>query len=188
KAEPASIAARLIAASGPQPARNLPALDDPQMAPLRALLEDATVRKTAQNGKFDELVLRNVGVRLKGLDFDTMLASYVLGPGRRPPGLDVLGLEFLGHTLTTLQELCGRGKDALPFDQIPVECARDFSCEYADTTWQLREIFEPQLDTLQLTGLFREVEMPLIVVLAEMEWSAAPIDPPWFPTLHHPLH
>src|SRR6185312_16220528 len=81
KAEPASIAGRAIsqrAHDEAQRIRNLPSIMDPAMAPLRELLEDPTVRKTAQNAKFDLLVLRSAGVELKGLEFDTMIASYVL--------------------------------------------------------------------------------------------------------------
>ena len=93
-AQPTSIAARLLA-EGTASVRNLPSLDSAAMAPLRDLLEDDAVRKTAQNAKSDILTLRRVGVTLRGLDFDTMLASYVLDPGRRSHGLDVLALEFL---------------------------------------------------------------------------------------------
>ena len=176
KAEPASIAARALVKTGPQRVRNLPPLSDPAMAPLRALLEDATVSKTAHNAKYDMLVLRGAGVELRGLDFDTMIASYVLDPGRRSHGLDQLGLEFLRHKLTSFEDLCGRGKDLIPFDQVPVECARDYSCEEVDVTWQLRGIFEPELVGLQLISLFRDVEMPLVRVLAEMEWHGVTID------------
>lgn len=183
KAEPASIAARALASGGSQRARNLPELTDPRMAPLRELLEDASVRKTAQNAKFDLLVLRRAGVTLRGVDFDTMLASYVLDPGRRAHGLDVLSLEFLSRKLTTFEELCGKGKDAIPFDQVPIDCARDYACEDADVTWQLREAFEPQLDTLHLRRLLDEVELPLVRVLAEMEWQGIAIDIKWFRAL-----
>jgi DNA polymerase I len=183
KAEPSSIAARALATGGSRRVRNLPALSDPAMAPLRALLEDPTVSKTAQNAKFDLLVLRGAGVELRGLEFDTMIASYVLDPGRRSHGLDLLALEFLNHKITTLSDLCGRGKDVVPYDQVPVECARDYSCEDADITWQVRSIFEPQMETLQLSPLFREVEMPLVRVLAEMEWNGVAIDITWFRTL-----
>jgi DNA polymerase-1 len=181
-AKPASIAARALAA-GPQRVRNLPPLTDPEMAPLRALLEDPAVRKTAQNAKYDLLVLRGAGVELRGLDFDTMIASYVLDPGRRAHGLDLLALEFLGHKMTSFEELCGKGKDMIPFDEVPIECARDYSCEDADMTWRLRGVFEPQLDALQLTPLFRDVEMPLVCVLEEMEWSGIAIDTDWFASL-----
>ena len=77
------------------------------MKPLRDVLEDASIRKTAHNAKFDLLLLRSLGIQLAGLDFDTMLASYVLDPGRRSHGLDVLSLEFLDHTMTSYADLCG---------------------------------------------------------------------------------
>ena len=183
KSEPTSIAARALAGAGRQRVRNLPPISDPSMAPLRALLEDPTVSKTVQNAKYDLLVLRGAGIELRGLDFDTMVASYVLDPGRRSHGLDLLALEFLGQKVTSLAELCGRGKEMIPYDQVPVECARDYSCEDADLTWRLRGIFEPQLESLQLARLFREVEMPLVGVLAEMEWNGVAIDVDWFRTL-----
>jgi DNA polymerase-1 len=183
KPEPSSIAARALASAGRQRVRNLPPISDPAMAPLRALLEDPTISKTLQNAKFDLLVLRGAGIDLRGLDFDTMVASYVLDPGRRSHGLDLLALEFLGHKMTTFAELCGRGKEMIPYDQIPVECARDYSCEDADFTWQLRGLFEPQMETLQLARLFRDVEMPLVSVLAEMEWTGVAIDVAWFRAL-----
>ncbi|HEV8217733.1 MAG TPA: DNA polymerase I [Gemmatimonadaceae bacterium] len=181
-AEPTSIAARALAQGAPR-IKNLPALDDSAMKPLVELLEDATVKKTAQNAKFDLLVLRSAGITLRGLDFDTMIASYVLDPGRRSHGLDLLALEFLNQKMTSFEDLCGKGKEAIPYDQVPIECARDFACEDADLTWRLRELFEPQLETLQLARLFHEVEIPLVEVLAEMEWAGITIDLEWFQSL-----
>jgi DNA polymerase-1 len=181
--EPTSIAARVLAERGPQPVRNLPPLMSPPMRELCELLQDPSVRKTGQNAKYDILVLRRAGVRLRGLEFDTMLASYVLDPGRRSHGLDVLALEFLDHTMTSYDDLCGKGKGALPFDQVPVDAARDYSCEDADMTLRLRAIFEPQLEEMGLTRLFREIEVPLVDVLAEMEWTGVAIDVPWFASL-----
>jgi DNA polymerase-1 len=181
-AEPSSIAAKALA-RGEHAVRNLPPIDSPEMAPLKALLEDPAVRKTAQNAKYDMLALRRAGITLRGLDFDTMIASYVLDPGRRTHGLDLLALEFLNHKMTSFEELCGKGKEFVPFDQVPIECARDYSCEDADMTWQLRAMFEPQLEALQLATLFRDVEMPLVEVLAEMEWNGITIDVEWFAQL-----
>ena len=181
-AEPTSIAARALA-GGEQRVKNLPPIDSAECAPLRALLEDVTVKKTAQNAKYDMLVLRSAGVTIRGLDFDTMIASYVLDPGRRSHGIDLLALEFLGHKMTSLEDLCGKGKDAIPFDQVPIDCAREYSCEDADITWRLRAMFEPQLDALQLARLFHEIEMPLVEVLAEMEWHGIKIDVSWFASL-----
>jgi DNA polymerase-1 len=181
--DPTSIAARMLRQSRPAQVRNLPPLDSAELKPLRDLLEDPTVRKTAQNAKFDTLLLRSLGIRLAGLDFDTMLASYVLDPGRRSHGLDVLALEFLDHTMTSYTDLCGKGRSAIPFDECPVPAARDYSCEDADMTLRLRRIFEPQLETHELMRLLDGVELPLIDVLAEMEWAGITIDLSWFASL-----
>lgn len=163
--------------------RNLPPLTSDEMAPFRALLEDSTVRKTAQNAKFDMLALRRAGVRIAGVDFDTMIASYVLDPGRRAHGLDVLALEFLDHKMTTYDDLCGKGRNAIPYDECAVSAARDYSCEDADVTLRLRALFEPQLESYALTKLVDEIELPLSSVLAEMEWHGVSIDRSWFASL-----
>lgn len=176
------IAARLLA-ERKHTVRNLPPLMSDEMAPLRALLEDATVRKVAQNAKYDLLALRRAGITLRGLDFDTMIASYVLDPGRRSHGLDVLAMEFLEHTMTSYEDLCGKGKGSVPFDECPIEAARDYSCEDADMTFQLRAIFEPQLQTYALLPLFNDIEIPLIDVLADMEWAGIAINREWFASL-----
>jgi len=182
-ADPIGIAARMLQANRPTSIRNLPSLDSPEMAPLRSLLEDPSIRKTVQNGKYDLLSLRCAGVNLAGLDFDTMLASYVLDPGRRSHGLDVLALEFLEHTMTSYTDLCGKGRGSIPFDECPVEAARDYSCEEADMTLRLRRVFEPQLESHELTRLLDGVEIPLIDVLAKMEWAGIAIDLSWFASL-----
>ena len=181
-AEPTSIAARALAAGAP-PVRNLPPLDDPAMAPLRALLEDPAVPKVAQDAKFDLLVLRRAGILLGGLVSDTMVASYVLDPGRRSHGLELLALEFLDHTLTSYEDLCGKGKQALGFDVVPVSCARDYAAEGVDVTWQLEQRFRPQLEAQQIYELYRDVEIPLIGVLADLEWEGIEIDRALFASL-----
>ncbi len=180
--QPTSVAARVIA-QGIPPVRNLPSLESAAMAPLRQLLEDETIRKTVQNAKYDLLALRRVGVTLRGLDFDTMLASYVLDPGRRSHGLDVLALEFLDRTMTSYDELCGKGKAEIPFDACPIEAARDYACEEAEVAFRLRAIFEPQLDAHGLTSLMSRIELPLLHVLAYMEWAGVSIDLAWFASL-----
>ena len=180
--EPTGIAARMLN-ERTHPVRNLPPLLADEMAPLRAMLEDPSVRKTAQNAKYDLLALRRAGVTLRGLEFDTMIASYVLDPGRRSHGLDVLALEFLEHTMTSYEDLCGKGKDSVPFDECPVDAARDYSCEDADMTLQLRAVFEPQLETYALLPLFKDIEIPLINVLADMEWAGIAINREWFASL-----
>jgi DNA polymerase I len=174
-AEPVSIAARALQAGAPDPV-NLPPLADAAMEPLRALIEDAQVRKTAQNGKYDLLVLRQAGLVLRGLDFDTMVASYVLDPGRRGHGLDILALEFLQHRITSLEDLCGKPRTGIPYDQVPADCATNYAAERADITLRLRAEFEPQLEAMAARRLFDEIEMPLLTVLADMEWTGIMID------------
>ncbi|MDQ8153207.1 MAG: DNA polymerase I [Gemmatimonadota bacterium] len=163
--------------------RNLPPLLSDAVAPLRAMLEDPAVTKTAHNAKYDLLVLRRAGVTLRGLDFDSMLASYVLDPGRRSHAIDALALEFLGRSMTGYDELCGKGKNAIGFDEVPVETARDYSCADSDVALHLRALFTPRLEEHALTGLLAEVELPLVGVLADMEWAGITIDVRWFASL-----
>jgi DNA polymerase-1 len=182
QAEPTSIAARAIAA-GTEVVRNLPSLEDPAMAGIRTLLEDPSVPKVAQNSKHHMLVLRRAGIALDGLISDTMLASYVLDPGRRSHGLDLLALEFVDRAMTSQEDVCGKGKQQLALDLVPVVCARDFSCEIADVTWQLEQQFRPQLMAQHTYELYRDVELPLVGVLADVEWEGIQIDRALFTSL-----
>jgi DNA polymerase-1 len=181
-AAPGSIAARMLA-EGPQPVVNLPPLMGVEMAPLRALLEDASVKKTAHNAKYDLLVLRRAGITLRGLDFDSMLASYVLDPGRRSHAIDALAVEFLGVAMTGYDELCGKGKQQMPYAEVPIIAARDYSCADGDIALRLRALFEPKLVEHEVAPLLGEIELPLVGVLAEMEWAGITIDIPWFRSL-----
>ncbi|HJU76161.1 MAG TPA: DNA polymerase I [Gemmatimonadaceae bacterium] len=162
---------------------NLPGIDSPSLGAFRAVLEDETIQKTAQNAKLDLLVLRRHGITLRGVVFDTMLASYVLDPARRSHALEILAMEFLGRTAPTYEQLCGKGQTQLPFDVVPIDCARDFSCANVDITLQLRSVMEEQLVAHELYDLFRDIELALISVLAEMEWTGITIDVPWFQSL-----
>ncbi|MFI5231233.1 MAG: DNA polymerase I [Gemmatimonadales bacterium] len=183
KAATTSIAARMLA-EGPQAVKNLPPILSPDMEPLRALLADPRVRKTAYNAKYDLLVLRRAKVELDGLDFDLMLASFLLDPGRRSHALDALAIEFLQLSMTGYDELTGKGKNQIAFDEVPVAAARDYSCAQADLTLRLRQLLEPRLAEVEATAaLLRDLELPLITVLAEMEWQGITIDLPWFHSL-----
>jgi DNA polymerase-1 len=162
---------------------NLPSITSHDMAPLRAMLADASVRKLAQNAKYDVLVLRSSGVALEGLDADTMLISYILDPSRRSHGLDQLAFEHLGHTMTSYEQLCGKGRHQLTIDVVPVDAARDYSCEDVDVTWRLYNVLHPALADLGMQSLFDDIEMPLVRVLADMEWEGIAIDLSWFASL-----
>ncbi len=167
----------------PPPVVNLPPLGDPSMAPLRALFEDGDVGKTGQNIKYDLLVLRHAGVALRGIVFDTMLASYILDPGRRSHGLDLLALQFLDLAMLSYEDVCGKGKAAIGFDEVPVPAAAEYSGMDVDVAVRLRAVFEPQLAAQKLDGLLRDIEVPLISVLAEMEATGVAIDLAWFRSL-----
>ncbi len=178
----AGLAGKRINAGVVEP-RNLPGLLSKEIAPLRAMLEEPSVRKIAQNAKYDVLVLRSAGISVAGVEFDTMLASYVLDPGRRSHGSDLLALEFIGHTMMAFEQLCGKGRTQLPFDAVPVDAARDFACEDVDVTMRLRPILEGSLAQRGMNELLAEMEVPLIAVLAEMEWHGIAIDMDWFAAL-----
>ncbi len=181
-AAPASIAARLLA-EGSHAVVNLPALMSTEMAPLRALLEDSSVGKTAHNAKYDLLVLRRAGITLRGLAFDSMLASYVLDASRRSHALDSLSIELLGIAMTGYDELCGKGKQQMPYDEVPLVAARDYSCADSDVALRLQRLLAPRLEEHEAAALLHEVELPLVDVLAQMEWTGITIDIPWFHSL-----
>ncbi|MFW6202619.1 MAG: DNA polymerase I, partial [Gemmatimonadota bacterium] len=166
---------------------NLPPLDSEPMRPVVELLEDPGVEKSGQNLKYDLQVLRRAGVTLRGIGFDTMIASYLIDPGRREHGLDALALQYLDIHTTTYEELCGKGRDETPIAECPLEKVSDYACEDADVALRLREIFEADLGRYELERLFHEVEMPLVEVLADMEWTGIRIDEDFFGELSRKL-
>ncbi|HUG40247.1 MAG TPA: DNA polymerase I [Longimicrobiales bacterium] len=159
---------------------NLPALTSPDMKPLRAALEDAAVGKTGHDLKYALVLLRRAGVELRGVAFDAMLASYLIEPGRRDQELGSLALQHLGHSAMAYEDLCGKGRDATPVAECELDRVRDYACEKADIAARLRERLEPQLGEYHLEALFRDIEMPLIEVLAEMEQAGIGIDLDFF--------
>jgi len=172
---------------GGPPVRNLPGILSEEMRPLVDLLADPSIGKIGQNLKYDLLVLRRAGVSLRGIDFDTMVASYLIDPSRREHGLDSLALQYLDHRTTTYGDLVGKGKREVPFAEVELDRCRDYSCEDADITIQLHDVFARELERLEVEDLFRRVEMPLVQVLAEMEWNGIRIDGPFFSGLQRRL-
>ncbi|MGH7475897.1 MAG: DNA polymerase I [Longimicrobiales bacterium] len=166
---------------------NLPGLDEPPLAPLRALLEDPGMPKIGHDLKHDLLALRRLGVELAGLACDTMVASYVIDPGRRDHGIHALALEFLQHRTISLEDLCGKGRDVLTLEECAVERVRDYACEGADLALRLADIFGQDLERYRLTQLFQEMEMPLVAVLGAMEQVGIRIDTAFFARMHEKL-
>ena len=136
---------------------------------LQPLLENPALRKVGQNIKFDMQVLANNGIRLAGIWFDTMLASYLLNPTRHGHGLDALAQEHLNHRMISFSEVAGSGKNQKNFAEVELNIAARYAAEDADATWLLRQKFEPLLVAGEHVNLFRSVEMPLVPILAAME-------------------
>jgi DNA polymerase-1 len=144
---------------------------------LKGIFEDEGIKKAGQNIKYDYIVLANYGIRVKGITFDTMIASYLLNPSKLNHNLDDISIEYLGHKLTTpIQELIGKGKSAITMDRVEVDRVCRYSCEDSDVTFRLKKILEKELTKKDLDELFYKVEIPLIEVLAQMEIDGVTID------------
>ncbi len=143
---------------------------------LRPLLEDPAVPKAGHNIKYDTLVLRAEGIRLAGIAFDTMVASYLLNPSRRQHGLDALALEYLQYQTIPITQLIGTGRNQKCFDEVGIAEAVPYACEDADITLRLLHEMAPKLEALELRGLFDDIEMPLVPVLTEMEAAGVLVD------------
>ncbi|MFO0973843.1 MAG: DNA polymerase I [Phycisphaerae bacterium] len=143
---------------------------------LGPILADARIRKCGQNCKYDLNVLRVAGLPVAGVDFDSMVASFVLDSSRRSHGIDALALDLLGYTKIPTSDLIGRGKDQITMDRLPIGPVCEYACEDADIALRLCERFERELRGAPVERLFRELEMPLVEVLAEMEFNGIALD------------
>jgi DNA polymerase-1 len=153
-------------------------LIEPQVAldALRPVLENPAIAKAGQNIKYDIIVLRNVGVRMAGVAFDTMVADYLLDPGERNHGLDDLSRRYLNHKMIKITELIGSGKNQRRMDEILVSDVTAYAAEDADVPVRLIPILEKRLQDEGLTQLFQDLEMPLIDVLADLEFNGIKVD------------
>ncbi len=143
---------------------------------LRPLLEDPKLPKLGQNIKYDMIVFKKEGVEIRGIECDTMLASYLLDPSRRGHSLDDLAEIFLEHRMIPIKELIGTGKSQILFSDVDIPTASEYSCEDAEVTFKVASILCPRLDKQGLGDLFREIELPLIPVLTDMELAGVRID------------
>ena len=143
---------------------------------LRPLLEDPSRPKIGQNVKYDLLVLRRAGLEVRGIAFDPMVASYLANPGAKSHGMDSLAAELLGYQTITYSEMTGRGRNKIGFEEVEVEKAVVYAAEDADITLRLADRLAPMVAEAGQETLFHEVEMPLVSVLADMEWAGVRID------------
>lgn len=144
---------------------------------LKPVLENPNIVKIGQNLKYDAIVLRNVGVELDGLSFDTMVASFLIDAGQRNYNLDDLASRYLNHTTIKIGELIGKGRDQKRMDEVPVAQVATYAAEDADIPLRLQPLLVPQLQELGLTRLNETVEVPLIGVLADMEFTGVRVEP-----------
>ncbi|MGH1501876.1 DNA polymerase I [Yersinia proxima] len=147
------------------------------LAQLKPLLEDDKAMKVGQNLKFDQSMLVRYGIDLRGIAFDTMLESYVLDSVAGRHDMDSLAERYLNHKTITFEEIAGKGKNQLTFNQIALEQAGPYAAEDADVTLQLHLVLWPKLQQSEgLKRVFQEIEMPLLPILSRIERTGVLID------------
>ena len=145
---------------------------------LKPVIEDETIKKVGQNIKYDMEVLATENIHLKGIQFDTMLESYVLDSISNNHSMDALALKYLGWRTITFEEVAGKGSKQITFNQVAVDKAGEYAAEDADVTYRLHQTLWPRIQQeTKLEKLFTDIEMPLVPVLARMEREGVLIDP-----------
>ena len=142
---------------------------------LKPIFEDKSIKKCGHNIKYDLIVMANEGIALDGVDFDSMIASYLLNPSSRGHGLDDLTMEYFGHQNLTYKQMVGTGKKEICFDEVEVDRATEYAAEDSDMTWRLKEKLGPKLKGTTLK-LYKEIELPLLEVLAEIELNGVHVN------------
>ncbi|WP_086606978.1 DNA polymerase I [Erythrobacter donghaensis] len=151
------------------------------IAALKPLLEDEAVLKIFQNGKYDLNVLARQGIMVAPID-DTMVISFDLDAGRGEDGMggghgmDELSQRHLGHTPIPFKDLCGSGKKAIGFNEVPLDRATAYAAEDADVTWRLHALLKPRLAVEGGSKIYERVDRPLIAVVAGMEREGIRVD------------
>ena len=146
------------------------------LALLKPILENPAIQKVGQNFKYDLTIFARNGIDVQGVAFDTMLESYVLNSTGRH-NMDDLAKRYLGHQTISFEEIAGKGKNQLTFNQIPLEKAAEYAAEDADVTMKLQQVLWEKLSKEPtLKKLFKEMELPLLGVLSRMERRGVLID------------
>jgi DNA polymerase-1 len=148
------------------------------LAALKPLVENPSIGKIGHDLKFVSMMLSHEGIELAGLEFDTMLADYVLDATRSSHTLEEVALEHLGYKALTEQDVCGTGQKAVALPALPADAILKYAGERSDLPWQLAGKLSARLEATGLDTLFREMEMPLIPVLAAIERHGVRIDQP----------
>lgn len=153
---------------------NLPL--DEALKILKPILENEKIKKIGQNLKYDYQVFDNYDLHMAGIEFDTMIASYLINPSSRQHNLGRLALEHLNYKMQPITDLIGTGKKQLPFSVVPVKKATFYAVEDVDIALQVKNKLEPLIKKAGMEKLFTNIEMPLVEVLAEVELAGVNID------------
>lgn len=150
---------------------------DQVLALFKPLLEDDGIKKIGQNLKYDSHVLLSHDIRMAGIEHDTMLQSYVCDAAANRHDMDALAKKYLNKSTIHFEDIAGKGKKQLTFNQIPVDTAAEYAAEDADVTLQLHEVLWSTLEAEPtLTKVYRDIEMPLLNVLIDVERNGVAID------------
>ncbi|SQD79526.1 DNA polymerase I [Moritella yayanosii] len=150
---------------------------DHVLASLKTLLEDSNAKKVGQNLKYDKSVLANYGINLAGIAYDTMIESYVYNSIATRHDMDSLADKYLGHKTISFEDIAGKGKKQLTFNQIELEQAAPYAAENADVTLRLHHVLWKKIEAEPtLVALFNEVELPLVSILSTVERQGVLID------------
>ena len=168
---------------GGQASTNISFSRDEALGALKPLLENPEIGKIGHNIKYDLIVLQRSGITLRGIQQDTMIASYLTAATQLRHNLDELSLIHLNHKTIPITDLIGKGSKSITFDQVPVEQATEYACEDADMTLRLADFFRPRLIEFGLENLIHDIELPLLSVLARMEMQGIAIDVKQFEAL-----
>ena len=143
---------------------------------LKELFENSRILKVGQNMKYEANILRNFDIRLEGLHFDTMVASYCLNPAKPNHNLDDIAMEHLGVRITPITDLIGTGKNQISMADVDIEKLYTYGCQDSDVTLRCAAVLGEKLHERDLETLFEEIEMPLVRVLADIEYTGVAID------------
>ncbi len=143
---------------------------------LKDIFESDAHPKVAQNYKYEWLVLKRHGVALDGIEWDTLLMSYLLDPGKNSHGLDTIAQDYLRHETIKYSDVAGKGKDQLNFEMVDIQKATDYASEDADVTLLACNKLEPTVIEAELRGIHDDIERPLSIVLARMEEAGICVD------------
>jgi len=161
---------------------------DTVLARLKPLLEDAGKPKLGQHIKYDLNVLIRHGIEVRGVAFDTMLESYVLDAAGWRHDMDSMAEQHLGHRTIRFEDVAGKGKNQVTFNQVPVDKAAEYAAEDADITLRLHQALFPRLEAAPtLKKVFETIEMPLVPVLARIEQNGVYVDAPLLKRISHEL-